>query len=1105
MPSRGSTLSALVLSLLLLPGCGGGGSGTTPAPPPPPQPTGFTITSVSPATVDAGATLGISYTGPAPSATGNPVTATFQQGQATQTAQLASSTSLGNSSYTVYFRVPTGFASDVGLLPIASTVMLSNSQSKSTAQNIQIAAAPSLVLFPNEVYLGDSGVTLRLHGNSTHFDQNTAVSGTGGVQITGTTLISSDDLVVTLNVTASTAGSTTLTVTSGASDPKTTETASATLAVASLPSPLIGASSLSVRDAPPGTIIQIQGLFQTPDSVDHNVVTWTVAGQSFEFQPASVTSGALNVMVPLWPNADGTFYAGPAQLQVRASGQTSQFDFNIDGLPANPNARGVVFTALLNAFSNSLPSLQNALTAVYSSSTTLSNFQTLSNDALGIVAQFQTFVTAEQAGNAAIPPGGTTAITPEQFDLMEQLLYTSGAYSQAAAMDTQIVFHPKVTRAADASVGESAVVTATGVCRAASEIPTIINYVEAANIAAALVAAATGTPAGEALATILLQLTTALELFKRVDNYTQVMCLAFPISLTRFHFQPSEFSFADTIQPAAIQSLTGTFSVCTDVVSAVAKILEIVVTKESRALFGFLPVGNLLDQIIKKAVTFETKVLIGTTAEILKPLLQKYLGLSLDIVSFDVGMSAGTVSPFSANPSVALPLLEAGSMLVQPVGTGQTQIRADLNNYDLLLNPSSTCDITTDSLAIPGNSAQVTVQGPPLILPGGSGSGTGIIPGTFNGQPIDKAYVAVPGVNVVSVINADGNAHTAPLKSIPMPTQLPGYSPSATAADSTSLKVYVVSYTSPSVVVIDANSDSVLNNFPLPVTHTQGFSGGNCMVCGVLADPIAKQVIFDTADGYLLYDETQGLIVQTYAVNAAENFGYNPVTRQLVSPYYGAPFFSNVYGMDLLDLGTDTRLSFSGSVGPKPDAAAVDFTTNLAVIANEAETNPVGFVTLVNLNAQTLTSGSFSTPTSTYTFPDATSYCSGGADSPEWTMPSADTLNHLLFLANEFSDCAGVLDLPPLKSTGVPRKPSQFRFGEMPAGPDGQVWSNSHDPHGATVFVSVVDGRTYAFLTRLDGLYVARIDLLNLFNSPVIANTPGVVDMTPLAVFLPTR
>jgi hypothetical protein len=192
-----------------------------------------------------------------------------------------------------------------------------------------------------------------------------------------------------------------------------------------------------------------------------------------------------------------------------------------------------------------------------------------------------------------------------------------------------------------------------------------------------------------------------------------------------------------------------------------------------------------------------------------------------------------------------------------------------------------------------------------------------------------------------------------------------------------------------------------------------------------------------------------------------------------------------------------------------PDAAAVDSATRIAVVANEpfTSTSSTGVLTFINLNAQTVSSGSFAAPSYTFTFPDTSNACGGfsQAEQNEWTMPAIDSATHTLFVASEFSNCIAALDMQPIATLGTPKVASTFRFGPMPVSPDGLPWTNSLDPHGSAVFVSVVDGKSYGFLVRQDGLYVARIDLSGMLNAETISGPNGLTSVTPFVTFLRTK
>jgi hypothetical protein len=1115
------TRFAVAVVVTLLSGCGGGNTVAPPASPPsPPAVTSTTITQVSPSPVDIGEVLTITFTGPDPAQAGTPLVATFQQGTLpAEQGKFLDSASLGSNSFKAYFQVPSGLGSDAGVIPVPTTLTLASGNIVSAPQTIQVAPPPSLMAFPQEVYVGDTADTLHIHGNNTHFDQSTTATSTGGVQVTGITILSSTDLIIALTVVASNPSSATLNFVSGASDPKTTESIDVPIAIAAIASPLFGASQLSAIHAAPGAIVQINGLFSPQDFAHHNTIEWTVAGQSFLIQPLSETSSTLEVMVPLWPNPDGTVFTGTAQLQVNASGRSSRFDFTIDSLPSNPNPRGAVFSAILSSLTNSIPTLQAKMTAVSSSSQATAAFQSLSTDTQSLVSQLQQFVNSESGGTAAAPPGSTQTLSLQEFDLIEQLLLTSGLYNHAFKQSSALASSDRQGEAqAEGLTAENGVLAATLACRLSDNASDIITDLESAMILASVASAASSVvtgPAGIFVATALVSATATLEDLSDAVSVLSAVCEAFPLSVVRVDFNPTPLSFPTSPGgPLSAQptQLTGTFAACANPVAPIVTILEKLLEKRINRFLGFLPIGDLLRQVEKKLISFAADQLLSVAETHLNTVLSKYLGsgISSDPIPISVAFTDLSTFLLSQNSSVAMSLgysaQSAPGFLIQPTGPGNTNIFATLAPYKLMANADKNCDDLTDVTQLPGNALPVAVTGPPVVIPTNSGGSTGIIPGTLNGNPIDKAYVALPGSANVVVINADASVGASPLTSISMPT---GFSPTATAGNPTNLEVDVISYTSATVVRIDANTDTVKGTIPLPVSTFQAFSGGSCMICGVIADPIANQFIFDTAAGYFIFDVRQNQVVQTVTDHPAENFGYDPVLREIVSPFYSPALNPTSDGVDLISLAANsiTAVAALPSTISKPDGATVDYTTHVAVVANEAETVPVGSLTFLNLGAaSSSTNGSVAVPSSTYTFPDASNVCSGDGNSSEWTMLAADPNTHLLFFANEFSNCAGVLDLPPIKSDGAPSAAATVRYGAMPTSPDGQPWNNSHDPHGTAVFVSVVDGNSYGFLTRLDGLYVARINLAALANAtPVIGGAPGQVDLTPFVVFLRTQ
>ena len=660
-------IATLLLPLLAFQlGCNAGGG----APPPPPPPTSFTIMSVSPTTVDEGAILTITYSGPDPGLQGNPIMATFQQGTLpTRQGKFIGSDSLGNNSFRVFFQVPNGLASDAGIIPLPSTVTLATSQSTSAAQHIQIAPPPSLVIFPEELYLGDTNVSVRVHGNNTHFDPSTAVSGSGELQITSTTIVSSIDLIVRATVTSSSAGTAMISVSSGGSDPRTQEFVSASLPIAANSSALFRASQLSTTHAPPGAILEIQGLFQVRDSRHHDTVQWVVAGHSITLLPISETSSALKVMVPIWPNSDGSVYVGAAQLQVRGSGNTSQFNFTIDPLPGNTLARGAVFNALLDAMIASIPNLQNDLTAVSSSSQALSAFQAAAGSEQSVVAQLRQFVSAEASGISAIPPGGAQAIPPQQFDFIERILQSSGLFQQVTATNSKGITPPYFSPQPNISVGESTILAAEAACTAASSLGAALHQIQEYLYYAAAGAAVLGlVTAGVDLApaAVLLEMGNVIGAVAEAPDLLSAACTMFPVSLTQVAFSPGELKLSTSPpQAGAFSGLNGTFSVCASPVPALAAALNKLLSFDLEKYFEWFPDQKLLQQIANQLADIMAGKIIDLIQTLVGPQMSQWLGVGFDTsLTLSVGLTAATSSLFTDDAKIAVPF--PGSFEVQP-------------------------------------------------------------------------------------------------------------------------------------------------------------------------------------------------------------------------------------------------------------------------------------------------------------------------------------------------------------------------------------------------------------------------------------------------------
>ena len=380
---------------------------------------------------------------------------------------------------------------------------------------------------------------------------------------------------------------------------------------------------------------------------------------------------------------------------------------------------------------------------------------------------------------------------------------------------------------------------------------------------------------------------------------------------------------------------------------------------------------------------------------------------------------------------------------------------------------------------------------------GGASSGsTGILVIPLNGQNVDAAYqpMGSAGPGPVQVVNLDStSSNSALITSIPMPS---GYTPNATAASQTSMKVVVVSYTSSDVQVIDATKNTVVNTFTSPVTGSAQFSGGSCTICGVLVNPSNDLAVLDTAQGYYTMDIGTGaftlLVTPPGVAFTAENFSLDATTQLIVNPTYDQDL-SNPSEVQIVDLAGNT-VSTNTTLGiDTPDSAATDLNTNVAVVVDEFTGNQ----TLINLNGLAVASGNWTAPTQVFTIP--------GCVGDEMTMISADSSSHALFSSEEFGNCTAIESLTSSVPSGAPPNPTGYVWGFMPNTPDSNQWFNGGDPHGVAVFTSVVDGKHYGFLVNDQQTWIARIDLAGAQAAPPLSGGQlDQIDLTPYTLYLPT-
>jgi hypothetical protein len=409
---------------------------------------------------------------------------------------------------------------------------------------------------------------------------------------------------------------------------------------------------------------------------------------------------------------------------------------------------------------------------------------------------------------------------------------------------------------------------------------------------------------------------------------------------------------------------------------------------------------------------------------------------------------------------------------------------------------------------------------------GYSSNTTGILVVPFGKTEVDAAYAArsqspVQGAYEVQEVNLDADQFSnvipvpaALIASIPMPS---GFVPNATAASQKSLKVAVISYTSPEVQVIDASNDpadptsnTVIATYTAPISQSVTFNGTPCMICAALvnpsvANPLTDQLILSTAQGYYAMDLNSGTFAAlTPMACPAPSFTLNPIATQpyILSPNPGqtSPPDANCPSeVQTLNLVTNSVTSSAFGLNA-PNAAAIDLATGYAAVV-DAGANDQALLNLGNPQnpVPNLVPNLCPFSSSCRAKPPCTTPASGFNMVAIGVSASANsaTVSHTLLLSDTSGNCVGVERWPNGGSNAsFPSNATLFGYLPMPATPDGNAFINGNDPNAIGTFASAVDKNTYGLL--VDGNPSA--------NQSWIAkiNLPALIGILPSGVFLPT-
>lgn len=443
-------------------------------------------------------------------------------------------------------------------------------------------------------------------------------------------------------------------------------------------------------------------------------------------------------------------------------------------------------------------------------------------------------------------------------------------------------------------------------------------------------------------------------------------------------------------------------------------------------------------------------------------------------------------------------------------GSGTTPTAVSLTSAGLVTGMNLGSSIITATMGPVVGAFQLIVA-----TNGYSSNTVGILPANFGSTEVDAAYLPlsqnlVQGVNVVQVVNLDADQFSsvipvpaALLASVPMPA---GFVPNATAASQNSMKVAVISYTSPDVQVIDANIDptdplvnTVMATFVAPVSSSVTFNGITCMICAAVVIPAtatsssSDQLLLSTAEGYFTMDLSAGtftaLASSPSSTLQAPNFALNP----LATPPYILSSNPNSGEVQILTLNLAANTLTVAPNAPfgltAPNASALDVSTSFSAITD------------ASIVAKDQDLVDFTSPLSplSITYPTL-GFCQ--SEAPPFNMVAvgvsandvATDAVHTLLLSQTAGNCIG-FELPVLPGANPPFPANTvYGYGTLPPTPDMKPFVNGGDPNAIATFNSIVDKKNYGLLVDANQNWIAKIAFAN-----VVSNIPATdfVDSNP--------
>ena len=426
----------------------------------------------------------------------------------------------------------------------------------------------------------------------------------------------------------------------------------------------------------------------------------------------------------------------------------------------------------------------------------------------------------------------------------------------------------------------------------------------------------------------------------------------------------------------------------------------------------------------------------------------------------------------------------------------------------------------------PGGGAGPVVVVPPPLSSDTSNSTTAAY-GVLGTASLRVAFVPSPGGVMPFLLENTGTQTVTwggPADGTGLTPTVPFTFPiDACAVSSSELKAVCIGFASSRVGVLDLArfatslrvSDIAVQEFDSGAGNVANvYSGGTCILCGVVADAAKPRYIIGGAGGFRVFNFGNNAAAAIYNIPVGENFAYLPQTgasSYIIAPEYepgGGNRKLRVVAMDSgksyvwnknTDSPADLGTAGDAFIFSEVDAATVDVNTKMIALSTESSADFM----LIDFGQAVLDETS-----QTFSAPFAFAKPNPATPVPRLTDIAISTAGSILLSHGEGVGNIGVTQLPTSLGSSGGVIGAQGALGVLdlndpaldrsPCGA-GYVFAGKRDPHGLSLYAGIDKGQR-GLVIDIDNVCAAIVDLVGLRDAPRSATDPNRIDTSSAAV-----